>query len=70
VDASLVRIDFGGEGEAAVFPSGLARPCLLLPANVHARSVDLIVALGLEVIKVLGEFIKLCDTCAAALIGA
>lgn len=70
VDTSLIRVDLGGEGKAAVLPSRLARPCLLFAANVHTRSVDFIVALGLEVVEMLGELIELCDACAACLIWA
>jgi len=70
VDASLEWINFGSKSKAAVLPCSLARPCFLLAANIHARRIDFIVALCLEVIKVFGEFIKLGDTCAAALIGA
>ena len=69
VNASLVRIHLGGESKAAVLPPRLARPCLLLAANVHARCVNLIVALGLEVVEMLGEFVKLCDACSACLVG-
>lgn len=70
VDASLEWVDFGSKSKAAVFPSSLARPCFLPAADIHARSIDFIVALRLEVIKVFGKLIKLSDTRAAALIGA
>jgi hypothetical protein len=42
----------------------------LFAANVHTRSVDFIVALGLEVVEMLGELIEICDACAACLIRA
>ena len=70
VNASLIRIHFGGESKAAVLPPRLARPCLLLAANVHAGCVDLIVALGLEVVEMLSKFVELSDARAAGLVGA
>jgi hypothetical protein len=70
VNASLIWVHLGGEGKAAVLPSRLARPCLLLAANVHAGCVDFIVALGLEVVEMLGEVVEVCDASAGGLIGA
>lgn len=70
VDASLEWVDFGSKSKATLFPTSLARPCFLLAADIHARSINFIVALRLEVIEVFGKLIKLGDTRAAALIGA
>jgi hypothetical protein len=70
MNARLERSDLGSEGEATVFPSGLARPCFLFATDVRARSIDFIVPLRLEEIEVFGELIKLGYTRSAALIGA
>ena len=70
MDTSLIRVDLSGEGKALVLLPRLARLCLLFAANVHARRIDFIVTLRLEVVKVLSELVKLCDTCSTRLIRA
>lgn len=69
VDAGLEGVHLGSERQAAIFPPGLAGPRLLLSANIRARSINLIVALGLEIIEMFGEFIKVGYTGSGALIG-
>ena len=61
VDTRLVGVDFGRESEATVLPLGVPRPCLLLPANVHSGGIDFIVALRLEVVEMLCEFVEVGD---------
>jgi hypothetical protein len=69
VDAGLGRVDFGSNGEPAVFPASVARPAFLCSLAVDARRVDFIIATRLEVVEVLFEFIQGGYTCAGRFIG-
>lgn len=57
-------LDLGGEGQAALLPSDLAREGLLLDANVDSRRVAFVVAALLEDVKDLTKFVDRGDACA------
>lgn len=48
--SGVLGVAFGGESQTALPPFGLARESLLLTADICSGSVDLIIALGLEVV--------------------
>jgi hypothetical protein len=50
IDATS-RVDFGRNGQTTLFPVGFAGEGFLLAADVAARCVDFVVALGLEVVE-------------------
>ena len=70
VQAGLVGIPFGGEGQAALFPVGVRTPGFLLSTDVDAGGVDFVVALLLEVVEALVELVEAGDTGAFVDVGA
>jgi hypothetical protein len=70
VDSWFIRMTLRRECEPAVLPLRIPRPGLLKSSYVRARCVDLIVPLGLEVVKMLSIFIEVRDTSSGFLIGA
>jgi hypothetical protein len=68
VDSCLIWVHLCCDSKATLPPLGITGPGFLLAAHIHARRIDFIVALGLEVVKVLYEFIVLGDTSSRRLV--
>jgi hypothetical protein len=68
VDSCLIWVHLCCESESSVSPLGITGPGFLLAAHIHARRIDLVVALGLEVVKVLYELIVLGYTSSRRLV--
>ena len=62
VNSRLVGVHLRGEGEAPVFPFGVARPPFLLPTNIGSSGVDFVVALLLEVVECFCVVVKIGDS--------
>ena len=69
VHTGFVRVDLCGERESAISPLRITCPCLLLATDIHARCVDFIVALTLEVVEMLCELIEVRYACSSSIIG-
>lgn len=70
MDAWFVRVALRCESQAPVFPFGISCPGFLFASHVHPGGIDFIVALGLKVIEMLGEFVEVRYSGTALLIRA
>ena len=62
VNSGLVGIHLSRKSEASVLPFGIAGPALLLATNIHASRINLVIAFRLEIVKMLREVVKVCNT--------
>lgn len=63
-------LHFSCKRQTAIFPGSVACPSFLFAADVHTRRVDLVVALGLEIIEAFSVVVDVSDTRSSSSIGA